>query len=194
MGSVGRTGDWRKLLICALTGRGKDSIWDTPMPSFSCTSAAPPRTALAPMCKPKAIRPRTPHPAPPALLKVTLDRLLSPLDHQICIAHSSEVGSRGKKGTARPPFTPAPPIPFALDSSSPRCLRLLAPALSAPTSTLTMDIHGVYDCTNLRDRGMRSDELLAGLSSSFFRIPSDCTGYTSSPHLVLHYLPLCTNT
>ncbi|KAJ7913216.1 hypothetical protein B0H13DRAFT_2659718 [Mycena leptocephala] len=103
------------------------------------------------MCKRKCIWSRISHPAPLALalLKAIPDRLPSLLDCRDSHSWDLDAGSQGKKGTARPPFTPAPPIHTC------RAPPTFCPRRPFPPPP---DSHGVYDPANLRDRRMRSVE------------------------------------
>jgi hypothetical protein len=128
--------------VCA----GWARVWNAP---YHHRFLAPPphcTHGTGPMSRRKHIRSRTPDPAPLGLLKAIPDRHLpSLLAYRARMgSHSSDAGSHGNKGTARPPFTPAPPIHtcHAPPAFYPR--RPFPPppqtesSVRAPTSTSTM--------------------------------------------------------
>jgi hypothetical protein len=95
---VGRTGDWRKLIMCALGAQGMGCAI---LPSLSCTSAAPPRTALA-RCA--ITTPSVSHSPPGPACAPQSDAGSSSLpprsSDSYWDSHLSDAGSQGKKGTA----------------------------------------------------------------------------------------------
>ncbi|KAJ7924270.1 hypothetical protein B0H13DRAFT_1201985 [Mycena leptocephala] len=155
---MGRSARW------AGTGEGQEHRMERAiLPSFPCTTAAPAHGA-SPMRRCKRLQPRTPHPAPLALLKPTLDRLPSllacPLRMGFTFVRRRLAGEEGNNATcfySLLPFhshsTRAPlavcPRPFSTPSSV-APLPTLCPCTH--TSTMihigftTLRICGIAEC------------------------------------------------